>query len=426
VYTSAVENCIYANDASYSKTNTVYTYEPTYGNLTTQTEQSWNGSAWVNYRTTSIDYFPNNGSVYLVGLPARQQIKNASNAVIAESINIYDSNSTYNQMPTVGKLSAVRTWMSGTQYSQATFAYDTWGNQTTVTTYSGYGTASTAPTTGARTTNTAFDTVFHVYPISQTTPPTANVPTGLVTTWNYDYDGNSSNDFILGVSTHETDPNGNQTSAQYDIFGRMTKLIRPGDSTASPTLTMAYQDAFPFTTTITQKIDSTRSYTVQRVYDGMGRQTKITSGGSMVDTIYQSPTVTSQSMPYVTGETIYYTTTTVNPSARTVTVTAPDGPPTSTNGLAATLTDARNNSTTTTKDVWGRVVSVAPPMGPGVTYTYDELNHLKTATRGGVTMAMKYDNAGRKIGMDDPDMGTLGTTTDDNWAWTYQYDALEI
>lgn len=26
--------------------------------------------------------------------------------------------------------------------------------------------------------------------------------------------------------------------------------------------------------------------------------------------------------------------------------------------------------------------------------------------------------------MDDPDMGTAGTPSDNNWAWTYQYDAL--
>jgi hypothetical protein len=55
---------------------------------------------------------------------------------------------------------------------------------------------------------------------------------------------------------------------------------------------MAYADGIPFTTTLTQKINVTQTYTVTRVYDGLGRQTKITSDGVIVDTIYDSATVT--------------------------------------------------------------------------------------------------------------------------------------
>jgi YD repeat-containing protein len=260
VYTSAVENWLYASDGSYDKTNTSYTYEPTYGNLTAQTEQSWNGSSWINYRTTATEYSPNNGSLYLVGLPARQQIQDAAGAVMAETLNLYDSNSTYLQVPTAGKLSAVRTWVDGAlttgRYSQTSFGYDIWGNKTTVTTYKGYGTASAAPTIGATTISTEYDSTFHVYPIRQTTPPMTNVPMGLITTWDYDYDPSiAGDDYILGVPTRETDPNGNQTSAQYDAFGRITTLIRPGDDSAHPTIFIKYYDANPFHTEIRQRID---------------------------------------------------------------------------------------------------------------------------------------------------------------------------
>lgn len=157
----------------------------------------------------------------------------------------------------------------------------------------------------------------------------------------------------------------------------MTKLIRPGDDSANPTISLSYVDAFPFTTTISQKIDMTpRYYTVQRVYDGMGRQTKITSGGTIVDTIYQSPTVTKQSVPYQGTSPNLFTITTINPSARTTTVQAPDltSMITTTNGLVATVKDANGHTTTSTSDVWGRVVSVVPPTGPSVSYTYDELD----------------------------------------------------
>jgi len=403
VYTSSVENRIYDTSGAYTAAQTTYTYESTYGNLTSQS-QTLNGAL---YRTTTTDYYPlNNGTLYLVGLPARQQVKNAAGTVIAESLNIYDSNTTYNTAPTAGKLTAMRTWVDGAltsgRYNQASFGYDTWGNQTTVTTYSGYGTATVAPTVGAATMTVAYDSAYHVYPVSSTNP------LGQVINWTYDY--------TLGVPLTETDANGSQTSAVYDVFGRMTKLICPGDDSTNPTISIAYTNSFPFTTTLTQKIDATQSYTVQRKYDGIGRQTQIISGGTIVDTLYDSPTVTRQSVPYTGTSPNLFSTSTVNPAAQTVTMTAPDGTFTTTyaNGLTTTFTDARGNVTTSLSDVFGRVVSVTPPTAPGVIYTYDEFNRLKTAVRGGVTTTLNYDAAGRKINMTDPDMGY----------WVYGYNAL--
>ncbi len=429
IYTDSVENRVYAINGTYNATKTNYTYAGTddnltpqtgYGNLIAQTEQAWDGSNWTPYRTTTTDYFPNVTNVtnvtnvYLTGLPARQQVKNTAGTVIAESLNIYDDNLTYNLTPTTGKLAAVRTWINGSNYSQSSYGYDAWGNQDTITTYTGYGTATTAPTVGAQTTSTTYDLNYHTYPVT--------ISNALLQTTTLTYD------YTLGVPLTETDPNGNTTSATYDVFGRMIKLIRPGDDASNPTIRIDYQDSFPFTSTITQKIDDTKFYTVQRVYDGIGRQTKIISGPStgsgqtIVDTIYQSPTVTQQSTPHFAGETAYYTTTTVDPAARTTIMTAPDGTSTVsfTDGLVTTVTDAKGDKTTTSSDVWGRVLSVIPkdpqgnPFGPDVAYTYDELNRLKTATRGGVTTVLDYDNAGRKISMTDPDMGY----------WQYDYDAL--
>ncbi len=430
IRTDWVENRTYANDGTYTATRQVFGYESTYGNLLTQTDQSWNGSSWVNYRSTSTEYFPN-ASAYLVSLPARQQIKDANNAVIAESLNLYDSNSVYNAAPTAGVLTVVRLWIDGTlstgRYSQVTYAYDAWGNQTTVTTYSGYGNASTAPTAGTRTSTTVYDPSFHAYPISQTTPPTSNAPSGLTTTWMYDYDGDGLNDYILGVPTGETDPNGNSTTAQYDIFGRMTKLIRPGntDSSSNPTIAIDYHDTALFWTEIRQRIDGARYLTIRRHYDGIGRPTYVENGSTnagaftLNNTVaygYPAFNIVQQSMPYAPGGSAFYTTTTSDALGRPVTVTAPNGNQTSYayDGLMSTVTDAKGYSTTTTTDVWGRVLSITPPTGPSVTYTYDGLNNLITALRGGVTTEIKYDRAGRKVGMDDPDMGMAGNIISDH------------
>ncbi|NWF65696.1 MAG: RHS repeat protein, partial [Chloroflexi bacterium] len=385
-------------------TTKTFTYESTYGNLTDQAE--YEGLAGGDpYRTTHTDYFPNiSGGLYLVGLPARQQVKNGSGTVLAETLNLYDGANSYNTAPTVGKLTAVRTLISGTQYSQVSTGYDAWGNPVTVTTYSGYGTAASAPTTGARTTTTVYDSTYHTYAVSSTNP------LNQTTTIGYNYS--------LGLPVSETDPNGAVITAEYDAFGRMTKLVRPGDTSGAPTLSISYSDSSSgLVATLTQRINSTQSFVLIRKYDGMGRNYQSSAGGILTDLAYNAyGQVISQSTPHASGETAYYTTTTHDALGRPLTVTAPDNTSTtySYDGLTTTVTDANGHSTTTDMDVWGRTTVVTPPSGPAVMFTYDPLGNLLTAERGGATMTLTYDNAGRKLTMDDPDMGD----------WSYTYDAL--
>jgi RHS repeat-associated protein len=417
VHESSVDNDLFANDGNIADgTKTLYSYDDTYGNLVRREDYYKYKLYWYMYpyRITEYSYYPNLTN-YLVGLPARQAISDQNWAVIAETLYLYDGANSYTTTPVAGKLTAMRTWASGADYSQETYAYDTRGNRIKVTTYSGYGTATSAPTVGPRNFYTCYGGGYTLGGLTCADEGTYALPLWTEnflahkTSWTYDY--------TKGVPLTETDPNGNITSAEYDAFGRLTKLIRPGDDSPNPTISITYTNSFPFTTTIQQKIDNTpRYYTVQRVYDGMGRQKQITSGGTTVDTIYQSATVTKQSVPYQGTSPNLFTTTSINPSARTTTVQAPDGTSTvtATNGLVTTVTDANQHITTSIKDIWGRVTLVQPPGGPSVSYGYDELDHLKTATRGGVTTTLTYDYAGRKISMSDPDMGT----------WSYGYDAI--
>ncbi|MBL7943020.1 MAG: RHS repeat protein, partial [Flavobacteriales bacterium] len=400
-----VENIIYNNDGvTFSGTKETYTYEPTYGNLTNTAERFWNGSGWTTYRNTTNSYWFNDTSnKYLVSLPGQTSVSDGAGNIIARNLYLYDGNTGSNQVaPANGVLTGIRTLVEGVNFSQISYGYDAWGNRTSETSYSGYGSANSNPVSGARTTNTTYDPVYHAYPTL--------ITNALVQPVEITYD------YAKGVPITEKDPNNAITSAEYDAFGRLIKLIRPGDTSSSPTITISYQDSFPFTTTLNQKIDASKLYTVQRIYDGIGRQTRIISGGSIVDTTYVSSTVTHQSMPYLAGQTAYNTITAIDLSTNSKTVTAPDGTVVSTvnNGLTTTSTDAKGNATTTTQDVWGRVAQVTPSTGPGITYSYDELGNMKTATRGGATTAITYDLAGRKLSMSDPDMGF----------WSYEYDAL--
>lgn len=414
----AVENRIYNNDGvTYNATKTKYYYEPTYGNLIKTEDYSWVNSDWSRFKITNTFYtILNNGTKYLT-LPSVIDVRRGDDTYsTAEILYLYDNHNLHTDAPTSGLLTGTRTYMdSSGNFNQINYGYDTWGNRTSETVYSGYGAWNSAPTSTGLTTTTTYDPIFHAYPVSQTTPAPYSGGTTLMTQWVYDYDLNGVQDYFQGLPTSEIAPTGT-TSAQYDAFGRIVKLIRPGDSINSPTISFSYLDAFPFTFTKTQKVDNYSFFVTQQIYDGLGRQTRVVSGGSIVDTVYQSPTVTKQSAPYLPGGTVYYTTTEVNLSTNTSKVTLPDGSfiTTLVNGLTTTVTDANGNATVSVRDVWGRVIQVAPPTGPGVSYTYDQFGRMKTATRGGVVTTITYDYAGRKIAMSDPDMGY----------WTYEYDAL--
>jgi RHS repeat-associated protein len=305
--------------------------------------------------------------------------------------------------------------MGGTQYSQTSMTRDAWGNVTAQTAWSGYGTATSAPTSGARTNSTAYDSTYHAYAVSTTDA------LNHTTTVTYNYS--------LGLPVSETDPNGATTSVTYDSFGRspalasgasVTGLTKPGDAT--PTLTVSYQTS-PFVVTLNQVIDATHTFTVTRYYDGLGRQYQTNTNGVLVNSTFNAfGKPLTQSTPHSGSETVYYTTTAYDALGRPDLITAPDGTQTDYiyNGLTTTVSTKINGSVfnghtmTTFNDIWGRTKLITPPTGPTVSFNYDPLGNLTSATRGGVTTTLTYDNAGRKKTMTDPDMGF----------WQYEYDAL--
>lgn len=73
----------------------------------------------------------------------------------------------------------------------------------------------------------AYDTVFHTFPVSE-----AIGELGLSMSAQYDTG--------FGVMTAYTDFNGNTTTFGYDTFGRLTSIIKPGDSSDLPTQEFAY------------------------------------------------------------------------------------------------------------------------------------------------------------------------------------------
>jgi RHS repeat-associated protein len=447
-----------------------------YGNCTRTYESHWVNNGWQNYRWSVTRYYPNTtGSVYLVGLPGYSNTYHcpggscdwdASN-LVSHTKYIYDANTTNSAPPTQGKLTKQRTLLryagadyTDPRYSDTAFAYDDYGNQTTVTVYPTEGNDDSFGQGTPQNTYTCYgsgdeldgtpctDDGYHTY--VKWTKNDKDHKTDL--TYNY----------AISLPTGETDPNGNVTSATYDDFGRLKTIVRPGDDATNPTVRItypAYGETFglndPFYTQAEQHITGGSYFKILKYYNGLGQILQTQVVGAVLkddacstdadllpdtcdilgDTYYdEAGRLSKQAVPLAVayGQFSYHqtdhntnrsaTTTTYDAAGRPYTVTAPDETFTRTtygdgydtisgSGYQVTwIRDPRGNYTATRTDLFGRTILVDAP-GPDVSYTYDAADRLLTATRGGATVTLAYDLGGRKKSMADPDMG--------NWAYTY-------
>ena len=407
----------------------------------------------MEYRASKTEYWPrHDSSLYLVSLPARTLQLDCANGcdfsgntgLLGETLYLYDANSQYSSPPApvapdnkAGRLRVQRTLVDEVggqkRYSETGYGYDSHGNQTSQTTYPGYATAVASPAGAAFTTELEYDPLYHTYLISQTNPLNQEISSG------YDY--------TLGLPTSETDANGAEVSAEYDALGRITAVIRPGDEAANPTLRFSYHidsQNHLFWTEAQQRISAGVYAKVRKYYNGLGQllqtQTDAELAGALqtlVSDIYYDEMgraykeTVPYSRPLTQGAFITpspnpadYTLTSYDALGRIYQVQAPDGSTQtsvyslqSDNGIPYNLThftNARGNTSVTWSDALGRTYRVVSPAGPGVTYSYDAADRLVQAQYGSYAASLSYDFAGRKLSMNDPDMGI----------WTYQYDAL--
>jgi len=436
-----------------------------YGNLTNQVEYVWNGQNWSGVRYSRSQYIPLSNGFNLVGLPSNESwlkcnngicdLANSPSDLLSKTVYLYDDESTAGT-PNPGTLIAKRVLLNkdanawtNQKFSDEKYTYDAWGNRTSVIVYTGEGTNDTATEAAVFngtpiTTTFTYDTTYRTYLLSQTSPATPNSPTGLTSTFTYNYK--------FGVPLSETGPNGPATTAtaQYDNFGRITQIVLPGNNTDVPTMEFIYHDTIPFWTEARQLVTpgsnkpNSMYFSVRKFYDGLGRLVQTQnivsdSSGAPIETIVSDQAydaygrVVRQSIPYSIAPISGKATPDLNQAAtqtqydllgRPVAITAPNGIVTTSDYdivsvpslgwvYATTVTDAKGAVTTQYKDAQGNLVRVVPAEGPGVEYVYDDSNRLSSAIYGGNSTTLTYDLAGRKLTMDDPDMGL----------WTYQYDA---
>ncbi len=347
--------------------------------------------------------------------------------------------------------------------------YDNWGNVTNERTYPTAGTrlwngsawSISSPGSGStpRTTTTVYQYAYLGIP-TQVTNPVGHVEQA---TW----------DYRMGTLQTVTDANSQVTSAEYDMYGRMTKLIRPGDSSSVPTTFITYADTEePFRIRIDKRetSDPNAFRPTTEFYDGLGRkiQTKAESvnGSQTIVTDYQYDAldrVVKQSLPHYVSETsgtfwtwrdpagqsgMEWSETVYDRLGRIYTSIAADGTTTeyrygTVNELSrpvevTDVMDGNRHRVLQRTDGFGRLVSVhelsgdcgsyggtsysctTPPNGvtwaawSGTYYSYDKLDRLIQVQDGNSKLTtVAWDSGGRKTSLTDPTLGT----------WSYTYDA---
>ena len=295
-----------------------------------------------------------NATAHLTALPARQVSLDCfsgacdfsgESGLTSEALYLYDNSAVYSAAPSAGKLTAQRVLVEGSNYAQTGYAYDAYGNRTQTINYVNYAGVNADPTGDTQIYTTSYDSIYHTYDISISNP----VGHTLQTTY----------DYTLSAPITVTDANGNVTGATYDVFGRMTKVIAPGDTTQSPTLQVAYYDTrTPWQVDLTQKVDAGASIRISHFYDGLGRKLQTQQVGKVVNGTQMNVVTDTRfdNMGRQTRQTVPYT------------ITYNASPVFNTQTFSQTYTQY-------TYDDFGRLASTVAANGNTVTQSYGDNYH---------------------------------------------------
>jgi len=310
-----------------------------------------------------------------------------------------------------GNLVSTENWLDGGTNPIVTMTYDGYGNPITLTDARG------------NTTFSEYDAVAHTY-LSRVTSPSTGGASHVVAYPAYDY--------RWGKVKATQDENGNFTYFTYDDLGRLAIVdypdggrvekeyaddvnprrivtrVKENDSFSVPTYTY-YDGLYHRITTITvgEVVDGGYRYIQSdRYYDEMGRNF------FTFDPFFHDDNI---DIPW--EQTVF------DYLGRPVRIERPDleygmlETRLSYSGFDVTTTDPDGARKSEVKDYLGRIIAVIEHADEGdftTAYAYNAAGDLQSVTdHYGHQTLMDYDTLGRKIEMDDPNMGI----------WTYTYDA---
>ena len=358
-------------------------------------------------RTTVYAWATGNFSVW--SLPSRVTLYQG--AIVSSNTVVSDTTYQYDGQPVgtvwAGVLTAqndATQMKSPAQYVTRTMQTDQYGNVTAVTDRNG---------------NTA---TFSYDPETSTNRVSATDAEG--------HTIQSTFDRRFGSALTDTDASGNVTSYQYDPFGRIAKVVKPGDENLpGGTTSYVYSHLtgdFPTGLAVVRSDAASNGGTLNSIefYNGYGQVYQSNRYASNAAPVWVTTDYDDLSMPIrvshpFTGKSPVYTTITRDSLHRITQIQDPDGGITTRTyaGLMVAETDRRGKITVTqfnpSQQVEAKALT-APGGGSNTTqYVYDVNNQLTQVIRAnGATTTMTYDMLGRKTSMSDPNTGTF----------TYQYD----
>ena len=236
----------------------------------------------------------------------------------------------------------------------------------------------------------------------------------------------------FGTAIRNRDTNGQVTTRQLDMFGRLLVERQPGDET-SPfgTKTMVYGPLGDATTQhvlvrATETQGSAETYDTDTFFDGMGQVYRVHAegeGGRVIVTSHEMDEkgmIVSSTRPRFSTDAPAVTTFERDALDRPIRTTEPDGV-SQVIGYAGTLTemvDRRGNHVQLRKDAYDRVLEQREVLGTRVDVTrqrYDALGrNVELTSAAGEVTRIGYDALGRRTRLEDPALGTFQYAYDAN------------
>ena len=239
-----------------------------FGNVTRVVEHGRLDAGWADERITETTYtssFPEGRDSWILNRVVEQATQDRNGNRIAGQRHYYDGNATLGTIR-AGNPTRVERWVSGTYWIDwERKDYDSFGNVTSI-----YDGEYREPSAG-HFRKLYYDPEFATYPVREV------VYTGNLSVPKLEV--RATYDPGFGTVTSYRDANGHQTAFAYDNLGRLTAVVRPGDSIDAPTEAYEYVLGFDVGDSIRinwvemrQREEAGRgSVDSRRFYDGLGR-----------------------------------------------------------------------------------------------------------------------------------------------------------
>ncbi len=247
---------------------------PCYG-LLTKVEDLGDPNSQGAYVRTETTY--NKNTTEWLFQPRLSVVKDSGGTELSRSQFYYDGNQLYSPAspPADGLLTASAAKLNATDWSSTYNVYDQWGNRlkqsvpmTGQPNQYSQGAALGWIPSGVKFSESTFDSTYHLFPLTETSPITT-----LTTT--YDYTDAVHGNYLFGKPTKITEPNAHWTEIRYDTFGRTTHAWDNLDSSSLPTVSFSYtwSSTLPSSTLVTQRVESGTTKVRQSItcMDGFGR-----------------------------------------------------------------------------------------------------------------------------------------------------------